>query len=163
MLWPRSIDTAGRFPARNGFRLPEAAPPSPSKSWRNSASAARSSGITRRTLKQLLEQHGIAVTVLPAVRLADYPGLVRTVASAAGKNAEGEALIAEFQTQLDATPPAGGERRRVYFELYSPYKCAGGDSYFGDLLKLAGAENIGDALPDRTRSALSISCRALPK
>lgn len=98
-------------------------------------------------LKQLLEQHGIAVTVLPAVRLADYPGLVRTVASAAGKNAEGEALIAEFQTQLDATPPAGGERRRVYFELYSPYKCAGGDSYFGDLLKLAGAENIGEALP----------------
>ena len=100
-------------------------------------------------LKQRLERRGIKVTAIPAVRLAGYPELVRMVAAAAGKSKEGEVLIAEFRKSLKqaaATSQTTGRRPRVYFELYSPFRCAGGNSYLGDLLELAGGDNIETAV-----------------
>lgn len=103
-------------------------------------------------LGERLRQHGIRVETVRPLRIAAYPEFVRTVAAAAGRQEAGEALIAQFHAKLPRRTEAAAPRPRVYFELYSAFRSAGRESWPGDLLELAGADNIG---PERNSGPVS--------
>ena len=56
-----------------------------------------------------------------------------------GRKREAQRLVGEFQAALPAASEKTGPK--VYWELYGPGRAVGEESYFGDLLRLAGAVN----------------------
>ena len=80
---------------------------------------------------------GIPVTEIAPFRLKDYPELVRRLGTLTGKEKRAEELCSAFQKQLSARQKPE-TMRRVYFELYGPFKSVGEESYTGDLLACAG-------------------------
>ncbi len=97
--------------------------------------------------RRLFEQRGIAVLAVPPIRLAAFPEFVRSVAKFAGCEKAGEAYLKAYDADLPPPLPETVRRPRVYFELYAPYKSIGQNSYYHDLVTLAGGENIGAVLP----------------
>lgn len=83
------------------------------------------------------------VTSIPAVRLAEYPELILQLSKLTGKTERGQKLADSFRQNLRRVST---EKRvapsRVCFELYSPWKVAGDESYLGDLMRAAGGKSI---------------------
>mgnify|MGYP000846358955 FL=1 len=86
---------------------------------------------------------GLPVTVIPALRLAEYPELILRLGEVTGKTELAQKLAEAFRRRLEQiSVPAEGSARRVCFELYSPGKIAGDASYLGDLIRAAGGKSI---------------------
>ena len=86
---------------------------------------------------------GLPVTVIPAVRLAEYPALILRLGEVAGKTEQAQELAEAFRRRLkQISVPAEVPARRICFELYSPGKIAGDASYLGDLIRAAGGKSI---------------------
>ena len=86
---------------------------------------------------------GLPVTVIPAVRLAEYPELILRLGEVTGKTERAQELAEAFRGRLERiSVPAKVPARRVCFELYSPGKIAGDASYLGDLVRVAGGKSI---------------------
>lgn len=93
----------------------------------------------QRELAASLRGRNLAVTTVPPLRIGNYAELVRVLGELVDRKREAEKLIREFQASLPAVPEKTGVK--VYWELYGPGRAVGGESYCGDLLRLAGAEN----------------------
>lgn len=105
-------------------------------------------------------QGGLRVETIPPPRLANYPTLILHLGYLTGKTREAQLLAGRFTRELDALPLPAGPPVRAYFELYSPGRAAGDESYLGDLLRAAGirsvvartgvvgGESVIDAAPD---------------
>ena len=93
----------------------------------------------QRELAASLRDRGIAVTTVPPLRLGNYAELVQRLGELTGRKREAQRLVGEFQAALPAASEKTGPK--VYWELYGPGRAVGEGSYFGDLLRLAGAEN----------------------
>ncbi len=86
---------------------------------------------------------GLPVTVIPALRLAEYPALILRLGEVTGKTERAQELAEAFRRRLEQiSVPAEVPARRVCFELYSPGKIAGDASYLGDLVRAAGGKSI---------------------
>ena len=93
-------------------------------------------------LSRELKLKGIQVRTVAKLRLETYPELIKQLGELVGKKAKAEKLCKKFKETLNKVAGAGGKKRRVYFELYAAGKCAGEQSYIGDLVKAAGGKNI---------------------
>ena len=93
----------------------------------------------QRELAASLRDRGIAVTTVPPLRLGNYAELVQRLGELTGRKREAQRLVGEFQAALPAASEKTGPK--VYWELYGPGRAVGEESYFGDLLRRAGAEN----------------------
>ncbi len=86
---------------------------------------------------------GLRVEVLPILRLNQYPDFLRQLGELTGQTAQAQALASTFRRELSQiAAEAGNAGIPVYFELYSPGKAAGEESYIGDLLRAAGGRSI---------------------
>ena len=104
---------------------------------------------------------GIRCEVIPKLRLADYPVLVRRMGELTGRQAAADKLAAGFEAEMAALRAAPAERPvRVYFELYTPWKGAGHESYMGDLIRCAGGRSI---LPESGLSSPEFVVKAAPE
>ena len=92
-----------------------------------------------------LEDLGVPVVRIRSVRADELPGEIRLVGQCLGcpEAAERSAKrVSEFLAR--AKPAKSGNR--VYIEMYGPLKTVGRRTYIGDLLELAGGQNVaGDA------------------
>lgn len=93
----------------------------------------------QRELATSLRDRGIAVTTVPPLRLGNYAELVQRLGELTDRKREAQRLVGKFQAALPAASEKTGPK--VYWELYGPGRAVGEESYFGDLLRLAGAEN----------------------
>lgn len=92
--------------------------------------------------ERLFRSRGIQVIQIAPIRLSNYAELLKTLGELTGKTQLAAKLSADFQKQrkiLSATAAVKAPTR-VYFELYSEWKAAGGQSYLGDLLKAGGGQ-----------------------
>lgn len=90
----------------------------------------------------LLRDLGVTVVQVPPITaLAEIPGQIRTIGAALGREAEAEALVAEFQAGLAALATDLPPRRAA---LYYPNGYTVGEGTLADdLLRHAGFDNIG--------------------
>lgn len=90
----------------------------------------------------LLRDLGVTVVQVPPVTaLAEIPGQIRTIGAALGREAEAEALVAEFQAGLAALATDLPPRRAA---LYYPNGYTVGEGTLADdVLRHAGFDNIG--------------------
>jgi iron complex transport system substrate-binding protein len=83
------------------------------------------------------------VVKLRCRRAAEVPAMIRLVGERLGATNAANALAQNVADKLQRlAPPATADGPRVYFELYSPFKTSGRESYLNDLIELAGARNI---------------------
>lgn len=90
----------------------------------------------------LLRDLGVTVVQVPPITaLAEIPGQIRTIGAALGREAEAEALVAEFQAGLAALATELPPRRAA---LYYPNGYTVGEGTLADdVLRHAGFDNIG--------------------
>ena len=92
-----------------------------------------------------LEDLGVPVVRIRSVRADELPGEIRLVGECLGRPEAAERSakrVSEFLAR--AKPVTFGSR--VYIEMYGPLKTVGRRTYIGDLLELAGGQNVaGDA------------------
>lgn len=97
---------------------------------------------------QQLMDMGVCVLCVPSAdSIADIQASLTFLAAAMGKPAEGEALIAEMQAELDRISAIGQtitEKKKVYFEIgAAPNLYSFGSGVFlNEMIELIGAENI---------------------
>lgn len=94
---------------------------------------------------EALRRLGIPVEVSDAEHLAEVPGLVRAIATAAGVPAEGERLVADIMREMDAVARRVADlpRRRVLMAVgQDPLVLVGETSFLGELLAQAGGINV---------------------
>jgi iron complex transport system substrate-binding protein len=90
-----------------------------------------------------LAELGIPAVTIRCDRAADVPGTIRMIGARLGAGGGAERLAAGMEERLRALPPpGGGAPPTVYFELYSPLRSCGRDSYIDDLIGMAGGRNI---------------------
>jgi len=86
---------------------------------------------------------GLRVETIAPLRLGSYPELLLQLGHLTGKTASARALHAAFLEQLQKIQVLRVENPvRVCFELYSPGKIVGDQSYLGDLLRASGGCSI---------------------
>ncbi len=97
-----------------------------------------------RNAVEALLRAGVAVEVVPEGTLADLKRAIGRLGGRLGLEAEAERLLARLAADLAALPGVGaGRRRRVALVLTRrPLVIAGPASYLGELVELAGGENI---------------------
>jgi len=105
------------------------------------------------TLKEL----GVPVIRIRSGRAAELPAMIRLVGEALGEPRAADGLADEVSTFLTRARRNTDPCRRVYLELYGPYKTVGRDTYVNDLLELAGGENVAD----ETRGSVLLSAEKL--
>jgi len=105
------------------------------------------------TLKEL----GVPVIRIRSGRASEVPTMIRLVGEALGESRAAEGLADEVSAYLTRARRNTDPCRRVYLELYAPYKTVGRETFVNDLLELAGGENVAD---DTTGSVL-LSAEAL--
>jgi iron complex transport system substrate-binding protein len=85
---------------------------------------------------------------IPVVRIRlngakDIPPFLRLVSKCVNQRESGEKMAIEIEQYLSrATKNQTLTRATVYWELYTPFRTAGSDSYLDDLLLLAGGVNL---------------------
>jgi len=102
-------------------------------------------------VKDALEALDIDVLVLPAAaKLRDTYSQIRRLGKVTGHRAEANELAASIRSDIAAiveNVPTGGDRPTTYYELDDTYFSADSSTFIGRLLKLAGLDNIADAVP----------------
>jgi iron complex transport system substrate-binding protein len=88
---------------------------------------------------------GVPVVRIRSVRANELPGEIRLIGQCLGCSEAAELSAKQVSEFLARVKPAKSERR-VYIELYGPLKTVGRRTYIGNLLELAGGQNVaGDA------------------
>jgi len=91
---------------------------------------------------QMLRGLGIRVELFrPARSLADVPERIRQMGAVLGREAEAEALVARFETQLATLDDAPSHRPRAALYHVNNYT-SGTATLAGDILRIAGFDNI---------------------
>jgi iron complex transport system substrate-binding protein len=91
----------------------------------------------------VLQDLAIPVVRIRSGRAPEVPDMIRLVGECLGSRDMAENLaepIDRFLVQSSAR--SASDRRRVFLEMYGPYKTLGSDTYTNDLLELAGGNNI---------------------
>lgn len=91
---------------------------------------------------RLLEESGVPVVRLRCGRTADVPAMIRLVGECLGCADKAQALAQSVSAALQAFPAMATTPRRVYVELYGPFKTMGADTYLNDLIEMAGGVNV---------------------
>lgn len=109
--------------------------------------------LERPGLAGTLESLGIRARVLPCEGWTQMMAAARSIATALGEPAKGEAWIERMEARRSAlafrvdAAWSGRARPSVYVEIWGdPLTSAGRASFLSDLVSLAGGRNIGDAL-----------------
>lgn len=90
----------------------------------------------------MLERLGIPVIrFAPASALADIPALLEQMGAALGQQARAAAIIADFQTRLDALSAPPEKRPRAALTYVNSYS-SGPKTMAGDILRAAGFDNV---------------------
>jgi ABC-type Fe3+-hydroxamate transport system substrate-binding protein len=96
----------------------------------------------QNAVSELFTSKGLRVEKVPAVRLVNYPRLIMKLGVLVNKSKTAEIYCNDFKEKLKKitkTATAVDKKPlRVYLELYSKGKCAGDESYAGDLVRAAG-------------------------
>ena len=99
-----------------------------------------------------LRSMGVPVVTLKIADARDAPRMLRLVGDCVGRVKEATAMAEELERSIDqlmASESADAARRpKVYFELYSPFKTAGRNSYVSDLIRMAGGGNAAEGLAE---------------
>ena len=91
----------------------------------------------------VLQDLAIPVVRLRSGRASEVPDMIRLVGACLAVNQAADDLARPIDTFLArSTAQAPQETRRVFLELYGPFKTLGSDTYTNDLLELAGGRNI---------------------
>lgn len=91
----------------------------------------------------MLHDLGVEVVRIRSGRASELPATIRLVGGCLNKEEQAGALAQHVESFLSrATMRPGNMPRKVFLELYGPYKTAGRETYTDDLLKLVGADNI---------------------
>jgi iron complex transport system substrate-binding protein len=91
---------------------------------------------------RLLEESGVPVIRMRCARTTDVPAMVRLVGECLGCADKAQGLAQSVSAALQAFPAQATTPRRVYVELYGPFKTMGADTYLNDLIELAGGVNV---------------------
>jgi iron complex transport system substrate-binding protein len=94
---------------------------------------------------QRLEELGLRVLIVDPERIADILAAIRTIADAVGTAAQGEAVVARIERDMDAVTGrlAGAPRPRVLMLVgRSPFIAAGTGTYQDELIRLARGDNL---------------------
>lgn len=97
---------------------------------------------------QQLMDMGVSVLCVPSAdSIADIADSLKFIAGAMGKSAEGEALVADMQKEIDRIAAIGKtitEKKKVYFEIAAaPNLYSFGSGVFlNEMIELIGAENV---------------------
>jgi len=91
----------------------------------------------------MLTDLSIPVVRIRSERATELPPMIRLIGDCLDRREEAEGLARGMKAFVSrpATRP-GSAARRVYLELYGPFKTAGGGTYTNDLLELAGCANV---------------------
>ncbi len=100
-------------------------------------------------LAGVLDALGIPYGAVAEPSLAGYGDEVLRIGAALELEREAREYAADFAAGVERLRREAGELEpvRVYLELYSPFRTVGGASYIGELLALAGMENLAAAMP----------------
>lgn len=96
---------------------------------------------------------GVRVEIVEAARLADLPGVTRRIAAVAGVPEAGERLVATMAREVEAVRArvAGAAKPRALMLVgQDPLIAVGPESFLGEMLVAAGAQNVaspGEAWP----------------
>lgn len=95
---------------------------------------------------ELFKRKGLQIETIPAIRLANYPLLIIKLGALVNRSKKAEVFCNDFKEKLKKITKAAVKKKplRVYLELYSKGKCAGNDSYAGDLVRAAGGHCINN-------------------
>jgi ABC-type Fe3+-hydroxamate transport system substrate-binding protein len=93
---------------------------------------------------ELFCKKGLCVEKVPAIRLDNYPKLIIKLGALVKEPEKAGKLCDVFKKKFENITKKPGDKKpfRVYFELYSRGKCAGDESYAGDLVRAAGGRCI---------------------
>lgn len=94
---------------------------------------------------QALRAAGIAIHSSYPKTVDDTAGMVRSIADALGRPAEGEAIAADIEAKAKAVREASAGRKVVryaYLIWRKPWMAAGADTFVSGLLDPAGGENV---------------------
>jgi iron complex transport system substrate-binding protein len=91
---------------------------------------------------RLLEESGVPVVRVRCGRTADVPAMIRLVGDCLGCTDKAQDLAQSVSTALREVPSQPAAPRRVYVELYGPFKTMGADTYLNDIIELAGGVNV---------------------
>jgi iron complex transport system substrate-binding protein len=91
---------------------------------------------------RLLEKSGVPVVRVRCSRTADVPAMIRLVGECLGCADKAQSLAQSVSAALQAAPSRPAVPRRVYVELYGPFKTMGADTYLNDLIEMAGGVNV---------------------
>ncbi len=91
----------------------------------------------------MLDKYSIPVVRLKSCRLNNYSQTIMLIGQCLKAEKAANAVIRDFNKQMAKLPKAKKHNtKRIYLELYSPYKTAGANSYANDLIEAAGGHNI---------------------
>ena len=91
----------------------------------------------------MLKKYSIPVVRLKSCRLDNYSQTVMLIGRCLNAENAANTMIRNLNKQLKNLPKTkASNARKIYLELYSPYKTAGKNSYANDLIEAAGGHNI---------------------
>ena len=91
----------------------------------------------------MLEELAVPVVRIRSGRVAEVPAVIHLVGDCVGQSEAAGRIADRIQTFVaDASRPSAHDARRVFIELYGPYKTVGRDTYTNDLIELAGARSV---------------------
>ena len=103
---------------------------------------------TKASTRAILKRQGLHVETLAPVRtLADSIAQIRQIAGLIGQPERGEALIARIEKAADALHGRFAARHATALLLQRRGYVTGRNSLVGDILRLAGIENVADFGP----------------
>ena len=86
---------------------------------------------------------GVKVMAFEPKTFADIAAMLREIGGATGHAAEGEKLAAEIETAVAAGPPPREQKPKVLIVVGTdPLYCAGPGTFLGQMVALAGGENV---------------------
>ncbi len=91
---------------------------------------------------RLLEESGVPVIRVKCARTSDVPAMIQMVGESLGCADNAQDMAQSVGAALRAVPSRSAVPRRVYVELYGPFKTMGADTYLNDLIELAGGVNV---------------------
>ena len=106
---------------------------------------------------ELLRKRGITVRRYPAKRLADYPETVRDLGRLLGRESAAETEIRRFNDEIATLRRTMPEKKaRVLLLLgANPLVTCGKETFLGELLSLAGGENVAADVSPREYFTIS--------
>jgi len=91
----------------------------------------------------MLKDMAIPAVRMRSGRVSELPAMIRLVGDCLDRQQAADQLARRIEAFVArSTTRPDGDAKRVFLELYGPYKTVGRDTYTNDLLELAGVVNI---------------------